>query len=120
MAKFNERLRELRLKKNISLEKMAKDLGTTKATLSRYENGLRDPKTEVTKKFAEYFGVSVDYLIGNTDKPNIELIDSGLPQELINEGIEAIEVFKGVKLIDLGQDDIKKLVEFAKKIKNRP
>lgn len=49
MAKFNERLRELRLKKNISLEKMAKDLGTTKATLSRYENGLRDPKTEVTK-----------------------------------------------------------------------
>ena len=83
MAKFNERLRELRLKKNISLEKMAKDLGTTKATLSRYENGLRDPKTEVTKKFAEYFGVSVDYLIGNTDKPNIELIDSGLPQELM-------------------------------------
>lgn len=39
-----------------------------------------------------------------TDKPNIELIDSGLPQELINEGIEAIEVFKGVKLIDLGPE----------------
>ena len=93
MAKFNERLRELRLNK-IFLLKMAKDLGTTKATLSRYENGLRDPKTEVTK-VCWILWVSVDYLIGNTDKPNIELIDSGLPQELINEGIEAIEVFKG-------------------------
>lgn len=120
MSTFSERLRRLREERSITLDDLAIKIHSTKSTLSRYENGKRTPNIEFIERVANFFNVSSDYLLGRTDKPNIELIDEGLPQELINAGIEAIEVFKGVKLIDLGPDDIKKLVEFAKKIKNRP
>lgn len=75
MATFCERLRIIRKLNNVTLEKLAKDLGTTKATLSRYENGLRDPKSEVVNQLSEYFKVSSDYLLGNTDNPNKEKIE---------------------------------------------
>jgi transcriptional regulator with XRE-family HTH domain len=69
METFSERLRGLRKKYEISQDKLAKELGTTKATISRYENGLREPKAEFVQQLAGYFHVSVDYLLGETDVP---------------------------------------------------
>lgn len=46
---------------------MAKDLNTTKVTLSRYENGTREPKIETLNQLSDYFNVSIDYLFGKTD-----------------------------------------------------
>lgn len=120
MSTFSERLKLLREERKITLDELAEKINSTKSTLSRYENNKRTPNIEFIERVANFFNVTSDYLLGRTDKPNIELINEGLPQELINEGVEAIEVFKGVKLVDLDQEDIKKLVEFAKQIKNRP
>ncbi|RFM18536.1 XRE family transcriptional regulator [Clostridium botulinum] len=50
MVTFGERLRKARNLKDITLDKMADDLQTTKATLSRYENNLREPKADFVKK----------------------------------------------------------------------
>lgn len=117
---LSERLKKLREKKEVLQKDVAKYIGVSERVYGFYESG-RFPKDEsVLIKLAEYFNCTIDYLIGRTDKPNIELIDKGLPPELINEGIEAVEVFKGVKLIDLTQKEINELVEFARKIKNRP
>ncbi|MTI61861.1 MAG: helix-turn-helix domain-containing protein [Firmicutes bacterium] len=69
MATFPERLKELRNNKNITLNDIAKAIGTTKATLSRYENGIRIPNAEVLNDLAEYFNVSLDYIAGKTDEP---------------------------------------------------
>lgn len=54
MATFSDRLRELRKERNVTLEELAKILGTTKATLSRYENNLREPKAEFVEMLANY------------------------------------------------------------------
>lgn len=67
MATFAERLRQLRNEKDITLDELAAIFGTTKATLSRYENDLRVPKAEFVKKAAGFFNVSTDYIMGQTD-----------------------------------------------------
>lgn len=75
MATFNQRMKELRAEKNITLEELAKVLNTTKSTLSRYENNLRTPNADFINQLAKYFNVSTDYLLGNSDKrdPEIEI-----------------------------------------------
>ncbi|MZK53144.1 helix-turn-helix domain-containing protein [Clostridium beijerinckii] len=67
MATFSERLKELRIEQNITLDKLSEILETTKATLSRYENNLREPRAEFVEKCANHFNVSVDYILGRTD-----------------------------------------------------
>ena len=57
------RLRELRKARNISQLKLAMDLNTNQNTISRYETGDREPSIRELIKIADYFGVTVDYLI---------------------------------------------------------
>lgn len=68
MATFSERLKQLRKEKNISLDGLAEALNTTKATLSRYENNLRVPNIDFIEQLAEFFEVSVDYILGRTQR----------------------------------------------------
>ena len=65
------RLKELRKKKGISQLRLATDLNTTQNTISRYETGEREPGINELIKIADYFNVSVDYLIGRTENPRI-------------------------------------------------
>ena len=65
------RLNELRKKKGISQLRLATDLNTTQNTISRYETGEREPGIDELIKIADYFNVSVDYLIGRTENPKM-------------------------------------------------
>ena len=49
---------------------MADYLKCTQVCYSNYENGKRDIPTDVLIKLADYYNVSVDYLLGRTDNPN--------------------------------------------------
>lgn len=64
------RLKELRKSRKISQLKLAIDFNTNQNTISRYENLERQADYETLIKFADYFGVSLDYLLGRTDKIN--------------------------------------------------
>lgn len=61
------RLKELREKKGISQLKLAIDLNMNQNSISRYENGQREADYRTLIMFADYFNVSVDYLLGRTD-----------------------------------------------------
>lgn len=63
------RLRELRKSRNINQQKLAMELNTTQAAISKYELGLTEPDIAMLMKLAGYFNVSVDYLIGFSDNP---------------------------------------------------
>ncbi len=65
------RLKELRKKKGISQLRLATELNTTQNTISRYETGEREPGINELIKIADYFNVSVDYLIGRTENPKM-------------------------------------------------
>lgn len=61
------RLKELRKTKGINQQKLALLLNMTQANISRYELGSSQPDFETLIQLADYFEVSVDYLIGRTD-----------------------------------------------------
>ncbi len=67
---MNFRLKELRKKKNISQLKLALDLNMNQNTISRYENLERQADYKTLIRFADYFNVTLDYLLGRTDDKN--------------------------------------------------
>ena len=65
------RLKELRRARHLSQLKVAMDLNMSQNTISRYENGQRRPSFEELVALADYFDVSIDYLLGRTDNPQV-------------------------------------------------
>ena len=65
------RLKELRLSRNISQLKLAMDLGLNQNSISRYETGSRQADYDLLIKIADYFDVSIDYLLERTDNPKM-------------------------------------------------
>ena len=62
------RLKELRKKRKISQLKLALDLGMNQNSISRYENMEREADYATLIKFADYFDVSIDYLLGREEE----------------------------------------------------
>ena len=62
------RLKKLRKERNTSQLKLAIDLNMNQNSISRYENNEREADYETLIKFADYFDVSLDYLLGRTDE----------------------------------------------------
>lgn len=67
MATIGERIIKLRNELDLNQKELAKKAGITEASLSRYENNIREPKGEIIAKIAESLGCSTDYLLGRTD-----------------------------------------------------
>mgnify|MGYP004620978713 FL=1 len=65
------RLKEIRKAKGISQLKLAMELNTNQHTISRYETGEREPGLVELVAIADYFDVSVDYLLERTDNPKV-------------------------------------------------
>ena len=63
------RLQYLRKQKGISQLKLAMDLSLSQNSISRYETGEREAGYDLLIKFADYFDVSIDYLLERTDNP---------------------------------------------------
>lgn len=73
---LGDRLKRLRGKRTQS--EVAKSLGITRARYSHYENGRNEPDTEMLQKLADYYQVTVDYLLNGDDndgKKETDLID---------------------------------------------
>ncbi len=67
------RLKEIRKSRGISQLKLAFDLNTNQNTISRYETGEREPGIAELISLADYFNISVDYLLERTDNPKMNL-----------------------------------------------
>ena len=65
------KLKYLREKKKISQLKLALDLNMNQNSISRYENGQRQADYETLIAFADYFDVSIDYLLDRTENPKM-------------------------------------------------
>ena len=65
------RLKELRRSRGISQLKLAMDLSMNQNSISRYESGAREADYATLIKFADYFNVSIDYLLERTDNPKV-------------------------------------------------
>ena len=70
---FPQTLSALRREKKISQRAAAAELGISQALLSHYENGAREPGLGFVCRACEFYGVSADYLLGRSDRPNAAL-----------------------------------------------
>ena len=89
-----ERLRELRQTMGLTQGELAQQMGIPQNTLSTYETGRHEPDYELLKKFADFFDVTTDYLLGHEHAskampviriPVLGSIPAGIPLEAIEE-----------------------------------
>ena len=64
-------LKELRKEKGLSPIAVQMQTGIEQALISKYENGERVPPTETLMQLADFYGVSMDYIMGRTDRKEI-------------------------------------------------
>ena len=65
---FAERLKELRKEHKITQEQLASIIGVERSSIGKYEGKSRViPSDDIKRRIADYFGVSIDYLLGYTD-----------------------------------------------------
>ena len=97
LKQIGERLKELRIEKDVSLEDVAKVTGVSKSLLSKYERGIVDPGLRQLRKLITYYNVSLDWLFGFTeDRKPISVNDPflGLNDAKKIEVIQFIEFVK--------------------------
>ena len=112
------RLKELRKEKKISQKKLSEIFGVTEKTISRWENEEVQIKPDKTQELADYFGVSVGYLLGyDVVLKSIENKTDG--DDLLSVGDDLLSVLNQMKwqqheLIDLSFIDSKDEAEELK------
>lgn len=92
MSKFSERFRELKNRSELTLKELSEELNISVPNLSYYMKG-REPNYDILISIANYFNVTVDWLIGReTDMSKIEDINNELFKEnsLLKKKLEAI------------------------------
>jgi len=110
MELFSTRFKELRKEKGLTQQELASIInekyGFTfgKSSISGYENGKAVPETIALTKFAEFFNVSVDYLLGqsNRRKPQVEVYKQS---------------FQGISTKDLTEDEIRLIENMIEQFK---
>ena len=71
MTKLPERLLALRQEQNLSQKSLVKEMGAALNTYVRYERGEREPTASVLVQIADYYGVSLDYLVGRSEQREV-------------------------------------------------
>ena len=66
---FGERLKQLRAVRNLTQKQLAIETETSERGIQNYEMGIRKPAFDVLIALADYFDVSLDYLVGRSDEP---------------------------------------------------
>ncbi|HGI2032318.1 TPA: helix-turn-helix domain-containing protein [Streptococcus agalactiae] len=84
---FPERFKNLRLEANLTQKQLASILHTSQQNIGFYEKGKRKPKNEILTEIASYFNVSTDYLLGNTNIKNTNMIDEAKLDKAINDSL---------------------------------
>lgn len=112
MATFGERLRSLRIEKGLSQEEFGKIFNMTKSRISQYETGKHESDDETKKMFADYFQVSLDYLMGRSDirNPESPTLEEEL-QQLLSDP-DTLVAFKDFQ--NLSDSDKQEIIDYIK------
>ena len=80
---FSSMLKKLREQRNLSQKDIAQYLGVTRQAVASYELAKREPDYEILRKLADFYGVSVDYLLGRTENNEINTAAIGSNIDII-------------------------------------
>lgn len=108
---FQERIRQLRNSKGLTMEALAKDLGVTKSRVNMWENNGTVPRSDMLTRLSVFFGVGVDYLLGNDllaeerpAKGKLHVLQRGL-ERLDGERLQKAEEMLKIMFDDIFDED---------------
>ncbi|MBT0923492.1 helix-turn-helix domain-containing protein [Streptococcus lutetiensis] len=96
---MNNKIKELRKKKKLTQEELAQKINVTKLTISRWERGERLPKSDKAQELADFFGVTIPYLLGFIEEREY------------SAGTTDYDDTKNKELLELGRDNAKFLLQ---------
>ena len=104
---FKDRLKELRKNRGLTQLDFAREFKISNGAVGNWESGKRIPDSDTLSKIADFFGVSVDYLLGRSNETSIDEQLSGVEFALYGEEK------------DLTEKEKEKILEFAKFVKSQ-
>lgn len=107
LIKFGQKLKELRMEKNISSEQLAEEVDVTKSLIWSYEINKKEPSNTHLIKIADYFEVTVDYLL-DREKKKFD-INLQSPIEDINENF-----IISIDDVKLNKDELLEVIAYIK------
>lgn len=105
---FTEQVRALLSLRGLSINKMLKDLSLGSGTFASWEKNNRIPTGDVLIRFADYFDVTTDYLLGRTDEKNPSP-GGAAPLELSPQDTDLLDLFH-----QLNEEGQEKILSYAK------
>lgn len=123
-----DRIFEIMKEKELTAYRVSKDTGISQASLADWRKGRSKPKIDKLQKLSEYFGVSIQYLTGESDQ-----IDDTQQMQALNgyyvdketaEYAEMLRTRPGARLLfsaakDISKDDLQKAVEYIEFLKSK-
>ncbi|WP_227860487.1 helix-turn-helix domain-containing protein [Clostridioides sp. ES-W-0016-02] len=106
--KLEKRLKELRKELNFTQEDISKKIGLSKSAYGYYEQGKTVPDAYMIAELSKIFNVSIDYLLGKTDKKNNDCSES-LPNSFDNANDAIKFILQQPTLMAYGDYNVKKL-----------
>lgn len=111
------RLKELRLEKGLTQEKLANKLGINRTTIAKIESGDRDLTLDHLQRLSSFFNVSYDYILGKSDNRTntIQVIDMTNSKD----GVTPIQMEVLKKIDDLNVKDLEQIMDYIDFIKSK-
>lgn len=125
---FGKRLKQLREEKGITQEELGKIVNLSKANISKYEKNNIEANNDTLTMFADFFNVSVDYLLCRTNDRNTNISADKISESVdddpdLSQFWDSLKEREDLKLLfkqtkDLAPNDIKKIIRIIKAIED--
>ena len=111
------RLKELRIEKGLTQEKLAKKIGINRTTIAKIESGDRDLTLDHIQRMSDFFNVSYDYILGKSNERTntIQVID----MTNAKDGVTPIQMEVLKKIDDLDVKDLEQIMDYIDFIKSK-
>ncbi|MFD0870993.1 HTH-type transcriptional regulator immR [Chlamydia abortus] len=114
---YGSRIYALRTSRGLTQEQLAQHLKISRASLAHYEQNRREPDSSMLSRIANYFDVSVDYIIGRTNNPQT-VLDNEVREFVDQLELSDEEIIAKFKLtvdgVELSPEEAKRFVAFVR------
>ena len=102
---LQERIKELRKKAKLTQKQVAEKLDMPQSLYSNLERGIKQANQKRLKQFSDFYDVSTDYLLGNTD------IKSKTLETDLNKTLDTVRSFDGKPITDADRETIREILK---------